>query len=341
MVNSITQEISSNTVNTVSTKPTHTWGPKILLLSTNHVGNTLFCTPGIHLLKQHLPQVQLDVVAMSPRAAAALSDNPDINKVYRMSCKWRVRRLAKRYNQIIGLHYDKFRHYFEHVTDKHFSIGEPVDNQHRAEEIIQYVQKLLNIAPQQIERNYVLRHRPEHLTKIKQLLAVGSTEQTFFVGIALGCGQIAAHGWQFWSKRRYHAKRLWSFEQYIKLAQSLQQHYPGLRFVLTGSRNEKALGAAFARKVPHTINLIGRTSLQEVAALMTQLRLFITHDTGTLHIACGTPVPVVALFGPTQLERTGPYPSRPQHTIIRKAHMDEIELPEVLDACTKILEMRR
>ena len=157
------------------------------------------------------------------------------------------------------------------------------------------------------------------------------------VGIALGCGQVAAHGWRFWSKRRFHARRLWSFEHYIKLAQALQQRYPELRFVLTGSRNEKALGAAFAKKVPQTINLIGRTSLQEVAALMRCLRLFITHDTGTLHIACSSEVPVVALFGPTQLQRTGPYPLRPQHIIIRKAHMDEIELPEVLAACHRIL----
>jgi ADP-heptose:LPS heptosyltransferase len=328
-----------------TTNPSHTtfppatppWGPKILLLTTNHVGNTLFCTPAIHLLKQHLPQVQFDVVVMSPRAAAALADNPDVHQVHKMSSKWRVRRLAKRYQQVIGLHYDKFRHYFGHATDKYFSIGAPGNDQHRAEEVIQYVQQLLNIAPPNIERNYVLRYRPEHLAKIKQLLTANNSEKDFFVGIALGCGQIAAHGWRFWSKRRFHARRLWSFEQYIKLAQSLQQRYPNLRFVLTGSKNEKALGAVFAKKVPHTINLIGRTTLQEVAALMRCLRLFITHDTGTLHIACSSEVPVVALFGPTQLQRTGPYPSRPQHIIIRKAHMDEIELSEVLDACSQIL----
>jgi ADP-heptose:LPS heptosyltransferase len=334
VINSITREIPSN-INSITPPPI--WGPKVLLLTTNHVGNTLFCTPGIRLLKQQLPHLQLDVLTMSSRAAAALADNPDINHVHRLSLKWRVRRLAKRYDQVIGLHHDKFRHYFGDKRGKYFSIGEPNDNQHRAEEVIQYIQKLFNISPKQIERNYVLRYRPEHLAKVKQLLEKGSTAHTFFVGIALGCGQIAAHGWRFWSKRRFHAKRLWSFEHYIKLAQSLQHRYPHLRFVLTGSRNEKALGAAFARAVPNTINLVGRTSLQEVAALMGCLRLFITHDTGTLHIACSTQVPVVALFGPTKLERTGPYPSRPQHTIIRKAHMDEIEVDEVLAACTELL----
>jgi len=55
---------------------------RLLLLTTDHVGNNLFCTAGIRLLKKHLPYVELDVAAMSFRGAHVFDNNPDVCKVY-------------------------------------------------------------------------------------------------------------------------------------------------------------------------------------------------------------------------------------------------------------------
>jgi heptosyltransferase-1 len=55
------------------------------------------------------------------------------------------------------------------------------------------------------------------------------------------------------------------------------------------------------------INLCGRTSLGEVAALIADAKIVISNDSGPIHLAVALKRPVVALFGPTDPSKTGPY----------------------------------
>lgn len=50
---------------------------------------------------------------------------------------------------------------------------------------------------------------------------------------------------------------------------------------------------------PSALNLCGKLSLMETAAVLERLHLFVTNDTGLMHLACAVGVPVAALFGPT------------------------------------------
>ena len=54
-------------------------------------------------------------------------------------------------------------------------------------------------------------------------------------------------------------------------------------------------------------NLCGKTSIKELASYIAGLGLFITNDSGPMHIAAAFKVPTVALFGPTNFTRTSPY----------------------------------
>jgi heptosyltransferase I len=58
------------------------------------------------------------------------------------------------------------------------------------------------------------------------------------------------------------------------------------------------------------INLAGKTSLRSLAAVLASCDLLVSADTGPLHLASGIGTPVVALFGPTNPLRTGPYGDR-------------------------------
>ncbi|MBI4698864.1 MAG: lipopolysaccharide heptosyltransferase II [Nitrospirae bacterium] len=55
------------------------------------------------------------------------------------------------------------------------------------------------------------------------------------------------------------------------------------------------------------INLCGKTDLRELLALIAGARAVVSNDSGPMHIGAALDVPVVALFGPTDPERTGPY----------------------------------
>lgn len=103
-------------------------------------------------------------------------------------------------------------------------------------------------------------------------------------------------------------RRQWAIENFADLGDILWEKAKLLP-VLTGTRGEATLAALYAKKTksPH-LNLIGQTDLQNLAALLTCVRLLITNDTGTLHLAAGLGTPSVSFFLSTaQPWDTGPY----------------------------------
>jgi ADP-heptose:LPS heptosyltransferase len=307
---------------------------RILLITTSHVGNSICCTPAIRLLKKHRPAIQLDLVAMSKRGAGVFVGNPDIETVYISTNKYRLRRLARNYDLIIAFHKDVATNYLAKVTNA-CVIAEPSGAQHRAETLLLFMQSLIACTIDDEDLRYVIAHQLHDDEQIKNYLTDCNTD--YLVGLHLGCGRTLIHGWKFWYSKRDKDPRLWNLENYIELAQKLKDANPRIQIVITGSTNEKFLGKKFLKKVPDTIDLIGKTSIQSLAALMRYLRVFVTQDTGPLHVACSTDIPIVGLYGPTSPEVTGPYRLRPQHTIIKKQTISEITTDEVYKAILKCL----
>ena len=67
------------------------------------------------------------------------------------------------------------------------------------------------------------------------------------------------------------------------------------------------------------VDLTGQTSLRELGALIQHAEGYISADTGPLFIATALKKPLVALYGPTQAERTGPYGSERSHVLLTPA----------------------
>jgi len=78
--------------------------------------------------------------------------------------------------------------------------------------------------------------------------------------------------------------------------------------VLLGTESERDLGERILDGVDFpAINLMGKTSLPELAAVLRKLDLLVTNDTGTMHLAAGSGTPVAAVFLATaQPWDTGP-----------------------------------
>lgn len=62
--------------------------------------------------------------------------------------------------------------------------------------------------------------------------------------------------------------------------------------------------------------MTGKTTLNQAAALIEKCRLFISNDSGLLHVACAVNTPAIGIFGPTNYKKTGPYSD--SSIIIRK-----------------------
>lgn len=106
---------------------------------------------------------------------------------------------------------------------------------------------------------------------------------------------------------RWNNKR-WPVQSFAELVQLLAQKNPGTRFAILGSDEDRPLGEIISHAAPdRCLNLCGETSLLEMIEWLRLCQLLITNDTGPMHAAAALGLPVIALFGPTEPRRTGPY----------------------------------
>ncbi|RJP80617.1 MAG: glycosyltransferase family 9 protein [Candidatus Zixiibacteriota bacterium] len=135
---------------------------------------------------------------------------------------------------------------------------------------------------------------PEDLAAADDLLAgegVGSHE--FVVGLNVNASDVAK-------------ERRWGLVNFAELADRMVQKL-GARVVLFGAPDEVLyVNQAVSMMREDPVNLAGRTSLHEYIAVISRLNLFITNDSGPLHLAYAARVPTISFYGPESPRRYGP-----------------------------------
>jgi lipopolysaccharide heptosyltransferase II len=100
----------------------------------------------------------------------------------------------------------------------------------------------------------------------------------------------------------------WPVQHFGALVRSLSQKFPAAHFAILGGKDDAPLGETILQAAPERcLNLCGATSLPEMIEWIRLCDLMITNDTGPMHVAAALDKPLIALFGPTEPRRTGPY----------------------------------
>lgn len=153
--------------------------------------------------------------------------------------------------------------------------------------------------------------------------------------------------------------RKWREENYGYVADHLIVEY-GVKVVFTGTKEDgEMVGQIISSMKEIPINMVGRTSIGELLALVERFSLLLCINTGVMHIAAALGTPVIALHGPDDPEKWGPWgeghvviranlPCSPcsylgfEYGCRRGLCMESITKEEVLSACCKkIEEVRR
>jgi heptosyltransferase-2 len=105
----------------------------------------------------------------------------------------------------------------------------------------------------------------------------------------------------------YGPSKRWPAERFAALGDILRDRNKAT-ILITGAADEKELAGSISSIMKNkTINLSGRTSLRMLAGLISRANLFVTNDSGPMHMANALGTPLVAVFGPTDPRATGPY----------------------------------
>jgi lipopolysaccharide heptosyltransferase II len=99
----------------------------------------------------------------------------------------------------------------------------------------------------------------------------------------------------------------WHLDRFVEVARRLSAER-GASFVLTGSAGDRPMVETVAGQLAGVrfLNVAGTLDLVELGAVLASLDLFITSDTGPMHLASAVGTPLVALFGPADPRRYGP-----------------------------------
>jgi ADP-heptose:LPS heptosyltransferase len=105
----------------------------------------------------------------------------------------------------------------------------------------------------------------------------------------------------YWSLKR------WPLNHFIEVAQHIISNHH-LQIIICSGPAERETGNSLARSVPESINLSGCLTIIEFIALLKQAFFLISNDSAPMHLAVQILTPLIAVFGPTNYRRSGPYP---------------------------------
>ena len=267
----------------------------ILIILPNWLGDALMCTPAVEALCEFYPHATLTLVG-SFVSIEALKHHPLCRDAYIDETKKRGSRLLNTYKfaKKIGKHdiAISFRNHLYTSLLLRFS-GSSVTVARAS----WHASLLLNLHPKVKNAHLVEQYiglietiTKESISPIMPLRLFISPHQ--YEKPTLGINPGATYG---------SAKR-WYPEKFAQVATNYAHRY---NIVIFGGPNETEMAKAIedelsTRNVSNVTNLAGTTTIEELCAYIGGLSLFITNDSGPMHVAAAYQVPTVTIFGPTR-----------------------------------------
>jgi len=110
----------------------------------------------------------------------------------------------------------------------------------------------------------------------------------------------------------------WPEENFVATAEALNKRH-GAHVLLMGGKAEvpiaERIKSMLSARDVSVINMVGKTSIKQSQAVLKQADLLICNDSGPMHIGAAVGVPTLAIFGPANHWRWGPY--GPEHRVVR------------------------
>ena len=291
-------------------------GERFLLVQLADIGDLVLATPAISALRQAKPQAQIDLLAschalpiVPPGLVSRIIpfDKGDRNATRALFSRQNVRRLLSLtqgdYDTVIFFHHftlkigvTKFRliarasraerivglknHHAEFLTD--YAIDEGFGAKHEA----QYWLELVGLV------GAASRPRPAQVHRQPHPATSNPREAGPKIVIHAGSGG-------------YSAARRWLPQRFAQVAMQLQQQYDA-EIILVGAGADDSDEVAQLMDGKPT-NLVGRTSLPQLADVIGHADLFIGADSGVMHLAAAAGAPVISIFGPSNFRAWHPW----------------------------------
>ena len=282
----------------------------VLIIVTRRIGDVLLATPLMRSVKRAWPHAALDVLLFEG-TQAAIAANPDVRRVLAVPERPGgfdhlafIGRLFRRYDIALStLHGDRPTLYAWLAGRWRAGLLNEAEKERWKRPLLDHWIPFDNWNTHTVLMNLALA-RPLGIEPQREVTVCWRPEEAASVAARLGRAPVAVlHPYP---KFNY---KMWHRAGWTELAAWLAGR--GYRVVLTGGGDPAEVGyvADLARDMPaQTENLAGQLALGETAYLLSRAAAFVGPDTATTHMAAALGVPTVALYGPTDPVKWGPWP---------------------------------
>ena len=297
---------------------------KILVRAPNWIGDAVMCLPAVAALKAAYPDAEITALTRG-RAVPVFENNPAIAEVMEYDANGRHKGVTGRLRlrkEIKARGFDMavlFQNAFDAAFVSFISgipervgyardlrrrlltrpvvVTAEIKKRHQVFYYLNIIKELdpkrgVNATEASKPPTPVIRLKDEEIRWAGEFLRQNGIKKEMLIGAAPG----ASYG---------PAKR-WPAAGFAEALRRLSTEYNGVPVIFGGVDDAEACRDAAELIAGRVINLAGRTTLRQCMALLSRLKVFVTNDSGLMHVAAALGVPTVAVFGSTDAALTGP-----------------------------------
>jgi len=292
---------------------------KIIVRMPNWIGDLVMATPILADLRAHFPKAEITAMCRRP-LSALLEKDPNVDELFSFS------------KSVGSIRRNEKRNVIEKLVKGRYDIGVILPNSLSSAWLFAQGSVKRRIGFKGNFRRLLLtdplpfpkERKAQHLTlTYKALLKplgipISQTPPALFVA-----SEEVAHAWEVLGRfgvdkgiplvginpgAAYGSAKCWLPERFREVTEKILETDKDLNILYFGDKSHESLIKEICQGLPgRVINLAGVTNLRELMALTSLCRIFLTNDSGPMHIADALSTPLVALFGSTDEVVTGPY----------------------------------
>ena len=285
------------------------------------IGDMVMLTPALRALKRTYPKSDLTLL-LRPRVADLMQTHPYVD-----TCIVDNKSEGR---------YRSFTNLVRHIRDKAFDLAVVLHPTSFRNALLPFLARVpIRVGTKVGGRGMLLTlscednteiHEVDRYLRVLQLLNIDATpsflefwhtdaDRQFIERLLRTEGVLADDRIIVFNLGTTWATKRWDVSNFADVIQQIASLTPEIKIVLTGSSTEKELAKALPVSLS-AINLVGKTDILQLGALLERCDVCLTCDSGPMHIAAAVGTPTVALFGPTSPVRHHPYGTG--HTVVEK-----------------------
>lgn len=307
---------------------------RLLVVRLDEIGDVVLTTPFLRELRRNLPNAWITLI-VKPEAYNLVEHCPYVNEV--LTYDWSGYRLFEG-------HWRALRWAWKHLWSRRFELAIlprwDTDWYHAA--LLVYFSgapwragysEHISAEKQRLNGGFdcllthllvdgALKHEVEHNLDMLRFLGGTVENDRLELWLTAEDSAIAARTWESHRVRGHDLVvglgpssgntllKQWPVSNFVEFASWLRTYYQA-RVLIVGGPGEETLGEIIESATgASVVNMVGKTSLRQTAALLKRCQLYVGNDAGPMHMASAVSVPAIALFGSSCPHRFGPWQER-------------------------------